>query len=127
MRGDWRALALLLALAGLLMGCGRGRAIVGGFSLEQFENNHFYLHKDGVDDTKMGGSIIEGIVLRIGWNERYIVAERRSFFDGDPNGWMIIDVRSGAISGPYGEGELRSQAGARGIQILTVTEAWEKL
>lgn len=114
-------------LAGLLVGCGRGRPIVGGYRLEQFENYNFYLHKDGVDDTKIGGSILEGIVLKIGWNEQFIVAERQAFSQGDPNGWMIIDVRSGAINGPFSEAELRKRSEAQGIQLLTVTDAWGKL
>jgi len=122
--GSW---LVVILLAGLLVGCGHGRSIVGGYRLEQFENNHFYLHKDGVDDTKIGGSILEGIVLKIGWNERFIVAERYSFYRGDPDGWMIIDVRSGTITGPFKESELRARAEVRGIQTFPVSEAWEKL
>ena len=96
--------------------------------MEQFhENNMFYLHKDGVDDSKMGGSILEGVVLKIGWNERFIVAERHSFSRGDPDAWMIIDVRSATIAGPFKESELRARAEVRGIEILPVSEAWEKL
>jgi hypothetical protein len=123
----FQQLALLFLLAGVLVGCGRGRAIVGGYRLEQFENNNFYLHKDGVDDTKIGGSILEGIVLRLGWSEQFIVAERQAFYQGDPNGWMIVDVRSGAISGPFRETELRTRSDVHGIQIFSVNEAWKKL
>ncbi len=119
---------MVFLLASLLVGCGRGRAIVGGYHLEQFhENNKFYLHKNGVDDTKMGGSILDGIVLKIGWNERFIVAERHSFYRGDPDGWMIIDVRSGTSAGPFKQSELRARAEVCGIEILPVSEAWEKL
>jgi hypothetical protein len=125
---SFKQLALLFLLVPLLGGCNRGRTVVGGYRLEQFhENNNFYLHKDGVDDSKIGGSIIEGVVLNIGWNERFIVAERHSFYRGDPDGWMIIDVRSGTIAGPFKESELRARAEVRGMEIFPVSEAWEKL
>ena len=111
-----------------MTGCGRGRTVAGAFQLEQWEDRKtYYLHKSGLDDSSMGGSVIGGTVLRIGWNSRFIVAERYSFYRGDPDGWMIIDVVSGAFSGPFLEAEFRARPEAQGIQIYEVSEAWKKL
>jgi hypothetical protein len=121
-------LPLLFLLTLLICGCGSERRIAGGFSLERWEDGStFYLHKLGHDDSSHGGSIIEGNVLRIGWSNRFIVAERHSIFRGDPDGWMIIDLQSGAIRGPISEIELRNHPELREIQIYEASEAWKKL
>ena len=101
---------------------------MGDYRLEQFEDfRTYYLHKSGHDDSSEGGSVIGGTVLRIGWSSRYIVAERHSISRGDPDGWMIIDVRSGAMSGPFTETDFRARSEVQGIQIYDVSEAWKKL
>ena len=117
---------LLFALA--MSGCGRQHTIAGDYRLEQWEDGKtYYLHKRGQDDSSSGGSIIGGTVLRIGWSSRYIVVERHSIYRGDADGWMIIDLQSGAVSGPFTEADLRTHAEAQGIQIYDASEAWKKL
>jgi hypothetical protein len=123
---------LLILLIGLMSGCfpfgGSERKIAGDYRLEQFEDGQtYYLHKRGHDDSADGGSIIGGIVLRLGWSSRFIVAERHSIYRGDPDGWMIIDVQTGAISGPFAEADLRKHSEVSGIQIYEVSEAWKRL
>ena len=119
---------LLLCLTLFMTGCGNERLVAGDFRLELFEDGKtYYLHKKGQDDSSEGGSIIGGIVLRIGWSKRFIVAERHSIYRGDPDGWMVIDAQSGAISGPFAEIELRAKPEAQGLQIYDVDEAWKKL
>lgn len=122
------AIPLLCLVALLVTGCGNERTVAGAFRLELFEDGTtYYLHKRGQDDSSQGGSIIGGIVLRLGWSSRYIVAERHSIYRGDPDGWMIIDVQSGAMSGPFTETEFRARPEAQGIQVYQVSEAWKKL
>jgi hypothetical protein len=122
------AIPLLCLVALLVTGCGSERTVAGAFRLEQWEDGTtFYLHKRGLDDSAQGGSVIGGIVLRLGWSSRYIVAERHSIYRGDPDGWMIIDVQSGAMSGPFTETEFRARPEAQGIQVYQVSEAWKKL
>ena len=107
---------------------GQVRTIAGDYRLEQWEDfQTYYLHKRGQDDSSGGGSIIGGTVLRLGWNNRYIVAKRRSFYSVDPSGWMIIDVKSGIISGPFTEAEFHTNSEAQGIHIYEVGEAWKRL
>jgi hypothetical protein len=80
-----------------------------------------------LDDSLQGGSFIGGIVLRIGWNSRYVVAERYSFARGDPDGWMIIDVKTGGMTGPFPESEIEARPELQSIQIYGAAEAWKKL
>jgi len=124
------ALLLLFAVgvSGCFPGDGNQRTIVGDYRLHQWEDGAtYYLHKRGHDDSADGGSIIGGIVLHLGWSSRYIVAERHSIYRGDPDGWMIIDVKTGAMTGPFTETDLRMHSEVSGIQIYEVSEAWKKL
>ena len=128
-RPHTRLLASLLPLLVLLIsGCEQQHTIAGDYRLEQFEDGKtYYLHKRGHDDSPEGGSIIGGIVLRLGWSSRYILAERHSIYRGDPDGWMIIDVQSGAMTGPFAYTEFLARPEAHGIQVYQVDEAWKRL
>ena len=109
-------------------GCDRQRKVAGDYRLEQWEDGQtYYLHKIGHDDSSEGGSIIAGTVLRIGWSSHYIVAERHSIYRGDADGWMIIDLQAGTMSGPFSEADVRDRPEVRGIQIYEVSEAWKRL
>ena len=63
----------------------------------------------------------------MGWNSKYIVAERHSFYGGDPDGSMIIDVQTGVMTGPFNETDLRQHSEIQGIQFYEVSEAWKRL
>lgn len=122
------AIPILCLVALLMTGCANERTVAGAFRLELFEDGTtYYLHKRGQDDSSQGGSIIGGTVLRLGWSSRYIVAERHSIYRGDPDGWMVIDVQSGTMSGPFTETEFQARPEAQRIQIYQVSEAWKKL
>ena len=129
-----RAIPLLCLVALLVTGCaGAGdivvneRTVAGAFSLELFEGGGYYLHKRGQDDSSQGGSVIGGTVQRLGWSSNYIVAERHAIARSDPDGWMIIDVKSGAISGPFSDAEFWARPEVQGIQIYMMKEAWKRL
>lgn len=118
----------LILLSVLFPGCDNRRRIVGGYQLEQWEDGHtYYLHRSGQDDSANGGSIIEGTVLRLGWSSRYVVAKRYSIFRGDPDGWMIIDVQTGAITGPFSDTEIQTHSESKGIKIYDAPDAWKML
>jgi hypothetical protein len=119
---------LVLAVAALFIFGGQERTVVGDYRLEQWEDfKTYYLHKRGLDDSSQGGSFIGGIVLRIGWSSRYILAERHSFFRGDPDGWMIVDVETGNVTGPFTETEFQARPESVGVQIYGAAEAWKRL
>jgi hypothetical protein len=119
---------LVLVVAALIKFGGQERTVVGDYRLEQFEDfETYYLHKRGQDDSLQGGSFIGGIVLRIGWSSRYVVVERRSFYRGDPDGWMVIDVKTGDMTGPFTEADFKARQESQGIQIYGAAEAWKRL
>jgi hypothetical protein len=121
-------IVFVLFVAAVLKYGGLERTVVGDYQLEQFKDfRTYYLHKRGLDDSSQGGSFIEGIVLRIGWSSRYVVVERYAFYRGDQDGWMVIDVKTGKITGPFTEAEFQARPESRGIQIYTAAEAWKRL
>jgi hypothetical protein len=115
----------------LLLGCDldpfglQRRHVVGPYQLEQWEDNAtYYLVRSGyaVD----GGGVLAGAVLQLGWNDRYIVAERKAASGGDV-AWMIVDAGSGQIIGPIPELEIRRRPEVVGIRFISAEEAWRRL
>lgn len=82
------------------------RAITGKYLLEQFEGGVYYLREEGAD--QQGGGLLEGTVDEIRWTNGIIAARRTAIFRGDPDGWMIIDVRSDKIRGPLSDEQFRT-------------------
>ena len=106
------------------LGCAVGK-LPGGYGLEQWEGaQHHYLRGPG--ETPSGG-VLEGTVTEIGWTDEFIVARRHANFRGDPDGWMVINIRTRMIRGPVPEAQWRLEPGLRGIVITSSTEAWKKL
>jgi len=101
------------------------RGVVGGYELERFENGAYYLVGRGTSVT--GGGVLDGRVERIGWDERYILAERRPDAGGDPDGWMIVDARTGAVSGPLSDAEVADNPAVQEIRALPAHQAYERL
>lgn len=98
------------------------RKVDGPYRLEIFEGI-FYLEKAGAEET--GGGCIEGTVAEIGWTNGFIFAKRYSTYRGDPDGWMIINVKKQSIAGPLSETEFR--ANYPGVKTLSPEDAWKKL
>lgn len=122
------AVPLLCLIAPLLAGCANERTVAGAFRLELSEDGTtYYLHKRGHDDSKDGGSIIGAAVVRIGWSSGHILAQRHSIYRGDPDGWMVIDVQTEKITGPFSDAELQVHPEALGIATFPVNEAWRRL
>jgi hypothetical protein len=120
--------AFLVLFVVLLTSCKQQHRIVGDYRLEQLEDGQtYYLHKAGQEDSAQGGSIIGGTVLRMGWTTHYIVAERYSINRGDPDGWMITDVRTGTMTGPFTKADFQARPESKGIQIYEVSETWKNL
>jgi hypothetical protein len=120
----------LLFLVFVISGCfpfgGQQRTIVGNYQLEQWEDfETYYLCKKGEEFS--GGGLIEGTVKSLGWNSNYIVAKRYSTYRGDPDGWMIIDVKSGKISGPLNDADFAARSELKSIQTFEPDAAWNKL
>ena len=119
------AFVLLLGVAG----CSDTKSLPGKFQLERWEDNKsFYLLGPSIlPDHAQGGGAIGGLLIRLAWNEDIIAAERFATFRGDPDGWMIIDVKSGSISGPVSTAQFDAIRGSYHLEVKTATEAWNAL
>jgi hypothetical protein len=106
------------------------RRIVGDYRLGQFGLIGYHIERDGADD-RSGGGILRGDVVRIGWNDAWIVAWRRGMGDRDASGWMIINVKEDSISGPLSDEAFAAKREAdpqlHSIELLPVEKAWSKL
>jgi hypothetical protein len=105
----------------------RERPVLHGYHLEQWEDSTtFYLVKTGQTDDD-GGGALNGTVVRIGWNARYIAAERKANFAGDRDGWMIIDTATQRIIGPLSDSQFRGRNEVREIAVMPAADAWKRL
>lgn len=116
--------ALLLALI-LVVGCSRGSVhILGGYYLEKFpENNHFYLRRRG--DGSIGG-VFDGYLLSIGVSTNVIIAYVKRLYRGDVDGWYMLDVKSGRLTGPLSDGELTKVCSENGITCEPIDLFWTR-
>jgi hypothetical protein len=113
-------LIVLLSTAG----CSPSRKVSGPYRLERFEENgKFYLERAGVKEP--GCSCIDGTVEEIGWTNGLIFARRHAFYRGDPDGWMIIDVKKQSMTGPLSEAQFRAKYPV--VQTLSPEAAWKQL
>lgn len=77
------------------------RTLIEPYTLERSEGDIYYIQKSG--SLQNGGGVLEGTVEEIGWTNGFIFARRFALMRGDhasPDGWMIIDVAKGQLSGP---------------------------
>jgi hypothetical protein len=97
---------LIITFPALLSGCDMDLFNLGcrnigqsGYALCQAEDKSlYYLQRSG--DAISGGGVLDGTVKTIGWDSSSIIASRYSTFRGDPDGLMVLDIRSGRLSGP---------------------------
>jgi hypothetical protein len=114
---------MALALNGCMDITTPKKRIAGDYYLELFETTNFYIQEKGKDEN--GGGAEDGTVEELGWSSDLIVAKRHSVYRGDPDGWMIVDVRKHQVSGPIDEAERKMKYPA--INIYPVRDAWKKL
>ena len=105
------------------------KRLPGPYSLVQFDGERYYVVKEGVKFG--GGGVLQGSVGALGWNDRYIVGKRFAMRSDLRSGWMIIDVQTSEIKGPFTEDEfaeaVRQDSSLASIKIWPVAEAWKKL
>ncbi len=94
-----------------LIGC-RNRSsklLPGGYVLDRFsENGMCYLMSSYGDSS--GGGILDGTVDEIGWNSDWILAHVVKLYHGDTNGWYALNVKTGKITGPIEDTQLRTNS-----------------
>jgi hypothetical protein len=124
------AYVISLSLSITVFGCfafgPKSKNLPGDYRLVQWEDGKtYYIGKRG--EKLQGGGVAGGTIERLGWDDRYIVAWRHSTFQGDPDGWMVIDTRENGVSGPWSDEDLPKRADEipplRSIKPRSVSEA----
>jgi len=101
--------------------------MAGDYYLQRWEDGKtYYIEQAGQENTQ-GGGVLGGTVEMIGWNDHYIVARRISNFRGDPDGWLVIDVKARTTKGPFDADALAQLPEANGMKFLEPSAAWSKL
>lgn len=102
-------IALALVVAGSLLFCGCQPSTVKltqGYRLERFdENGKYYVI---APENLPGGGVFDGTVEQIGWNQDWILARVTRLYQGDTNGWYVLDLKTGHVVGPIQESDLRT-------------------
>lgn len=97
--------------------------MVGPYSLTVWEGGTYSLTKDKRDYC----GVLNGHVLRIGWNDRVILAERESCRDEKSRGWMVVDLKTHKIEGPLDTATVKSRPELDGIKIRAADVVWKSL
>lgn len=105
------------------------RKISGDYYLQRWEDGKTYYieARNRSEKSDQGGGVINGTVEKIGWSANYIFVKRRSTFQGDPNGWMLLSTRDTSIKGPYTDEAIAKMPEAIGMQFLDAGTAWQSL
>ena len=73
---------------------------------------------------------MDGNALRVGWDERFIVAKRVAVLGGAV-GWMILDAKAETLQGPFTDDEFESKRRASpelaAMDVRDVESAWATL
>ena len=111
------------------MGCGDTKSLPGNYRLERWEDGKTYYLLGPPNQTGDvgGGGLIGGLVDRMAWDGEIICAERYATFRGDPDGWMIVDIKSGKISGPVSKLEFDAVRIRRRLEVKEASVAWDEL
>jgi hypothetical protein len=95
------------------------------FFLKKWEDGKtFYLLNSCNSDSAQGGGVLNGTINSIGWNSEFIIANRKSLFGGDKDGWIVINSHKGSLEGPF---ENLEKTKFKDIKTFIPSEAWERL
>ena len=121
--------SLVAFLLVTVMGCSDTKSLPGNYKLERWEDGQTYylLGPSKQSENIKGGGLVDGVVVRMAWDGEIIGAERNATFRGDPDGWMIIDIKSGKISGPVSRAEFDAIRIKRHLDVKEARVVWEEL
>lgn len=135
--GRVASLPVAVALAASAIACGgprESRVLAGNYCLDRmFAGDHYNI--TGCTWTaKLRGTTdngpMDGPVLRLGWDERHVIA-LRAHVVGGVQGWMILDTRDEVLEGPFSAERLAKVIEGRPalsrIEIHDAAEAWQLL
>ena len=93
------------------------KPLSGGYCLERFEGSSFLLNDCSPRVMRQEHmDLLDGSVLSIAWNDRYILARRSPHTSDKAAGWMVVDATERRIDGPLAPEELAERT--RGDPVL---------
>jgi len=120
----------LLLACGCMFSTPQTKRIVGEYCLERVPGERFNVVGCSFR-AKLHGRTdngpMDGQVLRIGWDDRLIAAQRKAVVGGSV-AWMILDTKAETLEGPFSDEELKERArtlpqlGA--IKMANADDAW---
>jgi hypothetical protein len=97
------------------------KTIAGDFYIKQWEDDKtFLLGEKGKTDSGYTDKIV-----KIGWNNNYILIWVERHHENIK--WLIIDISSKKITGPFTDEEIKNKPELIGIETIGAEQAWEKL
>jgi hypothetical protein len=108
------------------------KPIIGNYCLEEWPD--FFVVVGCTFTAQLRGRVthspLDGDVLRLGWNDRFIVAQRRAT-SGGAVAWMILDAKAESLEGPLTEAEAMRRVAEddrlRAVHIQDARVAWDSL
>jgi hypothetical protein len=92
--------------------------------LKQWEDETTY-HLVGGPQPDSGGAV-NGHVIRLGRNARFIVAQRAATAGGD-TAWIVVDVNRREVSAPMTDTDIASRPEVARLATYRVDSAWAQL
>jgi hypothetical protein len=103
----------------LLCSCNQShRQLAGGYYLERFDEGGTSYYVGAPGKSVSGGGVFDGTVQEIGWTEDWILARVRRVYRGDPDGWYVLNVKTGQIAGPLQSSELKTNSAFSKIKTV---------
>jgi len=98
--------------------------MVGPFSLMVWDGGSISL----ITNKRDSCGVLNGTVSQIGWNDRLILAEReKPCFANETRGWMVVDLKTHKIEGPFETAVIKSRPELAGIQLRPAYVVWKSL
>lgn len=103
----------------LLCGCNPSHGqLSGGYYMERFDEGRTSYYVGAPGKEVNGGGVFDGTVQEIGWNKDWILARVRRIYRGDPDGWYLLNVKTGQITGPLQSSELKTNPALLNIRTI---------
>ena len=99
------------------------KSITADYYLKRFEGKSGYrYYLEGKLNKTKGGGVFEGIILKIGWNDRFLVADVKKLASIDVSGWYVLEFTTGAITGPLLASTIKTNTSYNSIELVDPSE-----
>ncbi|HWD93049.1 MAG TPA: hypothetical protein VG938_11960 [Verrucomicrobiae bacterium] len=103
--------SLIVSIVACLFFCGckpSTKHLVQDYKLERFdENGKYYVI---ASEDLSGGGVFDGTVEQLGFDQNWILARVNRLYQGDTNGWYVLNLKTKQVVGPIQESDLKTNA-----------------